>query len=61
MEKTEENMFISLKPHSPTRLDIHYIHLDEESIGIEPRKKCGFLVAFSLFLKLVLLIFQSYF
>lgn len=41
-KKIEENMFFSLKPHIATPLDIQYIHLDEESIGIQPRKKWDF-------------------
>lgn len=50
-------MFISLEPHIPTLSDIQYIHLDKESVGIQPRKKWVFWV---LFFKLVLLTFQSH-
>lgn len=38
MEKTEENMFVSLEPYIPMPSDIQYMYLDEESIGTQTRK-----------------------
>lgn len=53
MEKTEENMFVSLEPYIPMPSDIQYMYLDEESIGTQTRK-------IFFFFKLVLLTFQSH-
>lgn len=59
MEKPEENTFISLEPYIPTPSDIQYIHLDEESTGIQPRKKWVFRGVLVVFFKLFLIFLIS--